>query len=139
MTTSPSPSPSPSTTITFLIFVTRKPTLSPDAFKDYYENKHIPLLRSLAGPIFPISHTRRYLARDPTPPDYPPRVILGNPDGFDYDAFAEATFENEDMLREFQKVMVSKEVLEDEDRFTDRSRLRVVALGETRVAERPGE
>ena len=48
----------------------------------------------------------------------------------------EVTFESEAALQEFQKVMVSPEVLEDEDRFTDRTKLRVVAMGETTVTKR---
>lgn len=125
-----------SNNFTIVVFVTRKPGLSPAAFKDHYENKHLPLLQSLAGPIFPISHTRHYLARDPVNPDHPPIVVWGSPEGFDYDVFVEVTFESEAALQEFQKVMVSPEVLEDEDRFTDRTKLRVVAMGETTVTKR---
>lgn len=125
-----------SSQFTIAVFVTRKPGLSPAAFKDHYENKHIPLIQSLAGPIFPVSHIRHYLARDPVDPEHPPIVVYGSPEGFDYDAIVEVTFENEAALQEFQKVMLSPEVLEDEDSFTDRTRLRVVAMGETTVTKR---
>lgn len=121
---------------TIVVFLTRKPGLSPAEFKDHYENKHVPLLHSLGGPTFPLSHTRHYLARDPSNPEHPPIVVWGNPEGFDYDAFVEVTFESEAALREFQKVMVSPEVLEDEDRFTDRTKLRAVVMGETTVTKR---
>ena len=119
-----------------VVFVTRKPGLSPADFKDHYENKHVPLIRSLAGPIFPISHTRHYLARDPVNPEHPPVFVYGDPKGFDYDAIVEVAFESEAAFLEFQKIMVSPEVLEDEDRFTDRTRLRVVGMGETTVTRR---
>lgn len=121
---------------TIAVFLTRKPGLSPAAFQDHYENKHLPLLQSLGGPLFPLSHTRHYLARDVSNPDHPPMVVWGNPEAFDYDAFVEVTFESEAALREFQKVMVSPEVLEDEDRFTDRSKLRAVVMGDTKVTKR---
>lgn len=119
-----------------VVFVTRKPGLSPAEFKDHYENKHVPLLQSLAGPTFPISHTRHYLARDPVNPEHPPVFVYGDPDGFTYDAMVEVRFENQVAFLEFQKVMVSPEVLEDEDRFTDRTKLRAVGMGETTVTRR---
>lgn len=122
--------------VTLTVFVTRKPGLSPTAFKDHYENTHVPLLRSLAGPIFPLSHARHYLARDPATPDHPAIVIFGAPEAFDYDAFAEVTFESETALHKFQKVMMLPEVMEDEDRFTDRAKLKVVAMGDTAITKR---
>jgi EthD domain len=127
----------PSPTFTILVFVTRKPGLSPSAFKSHYENKHIPLLKSLStGPpsIFPISHTRRYLTRDPSDPAHPVVVLVGDPADFAYDAIAEVNFESEAAFREFQtKVMMTPKVAEDEERFTDRGKLKVVVLGETTV------
>lgn len=37
--------------------------MTPDAFKTYFETKHIPLLQSLFGSLFPDSHVRHYLVR----------------------------------------------------------------------------
>lgn len=121
---------------TTIVFVTRKPGLSPAEFKDYYENTHVPLLQSLAGSLFPISHTRHYLARDLSHPDHPPIVVYGAPEGFDYDVMVEVIFESQAALLEFRKVMVLPEVLADEDRFTDPRKLRAVVMGETTITKR---
>jgi uncharacterized protein (TIGR02118 family) len=121
---------------TIRVFVTRKPGISPTAFKDHWENKHIPLLKSLSGPLFPLSHTRHYLARDPSNPDQAAVVLVGKPEDFDYDGFAEVAFESEAAFQEFVKVMQLPEVAEDEERFTDRGKLKAVVIGETTVSKR---
>jgi hypothetical protein len=119
-----------------VVFVTRKPTLSPEEFKDHWENKHVPLLKSLAGPRFPLSHRRHYLSRDPSAPDYPLRVAVGQPEDFDFDAFTVVTFESEAAFKQFVPTMTRPEVFEDEDRFTVRERMKAVILGETNIATR---
>ncbi len=111
------------------VFVTRKPTLSPEEFEDHWENKHVPLLKSLSGARFPLSHTRHYLFRSESAPDYPLNLVMGQPRDFDFDAFAVVTFASEAALKEFSVTLSSPEVTEDEDRFTIRERLRVVILG----------
>jgi uncharacterized protein (TIGR02118 family) len=121
---------------TIRVFVARKPSLSPTAFKDHWENTHIPLLKSLSGPIFPVSHTRHYLARDPLNPDHPAVVLVRKPEDFDYDGFAEVTFESEAAFQEFLKVMQLPEVAEDEERLTDRRKLKAIVTGETTVSKR---
>lgn len=39
--------------------------LTPAEFKHHYETSHVPLIQSLAGPLFPKSHTRFYIERKP--------------------------------------------------------------------------
>nr|ABD63571.1 hypothetical protein E [Aspergillus parasiticus] len=115
---------------TIAVFVTRKPDLSPDAFQDYWENHHVPLLRRLGGSLFPRSHIRHYLKRDSQAPDFPAAVLVGEPSDFTYDGFAIINFESEAAFQQFVPVMSTTEVAEDEDRFTDRSKMRAVVLGE---------
>lgn len=43
-----------------LLLVHRKSGLSTADFRHHYENVHVPLLKSLAGSLFPLSHTRQY-------------------------------------------------------------------------------
>lgn len=45
---------------TVLLLVHRKLGLSTADFRHHYENVHVPLLKSLAGSLFPLSHTRQY-------------------------------------------------------------------------------
>lgn len=48
---------------TVLMLVYRSPELTPVQFRDHYENKHIPLMKSLTGHDFPLSHARHYIER----------------------------------------------------------------------------
>ena len=50
-------------TFTILIFAYRKPGLTPAQFRIHGEQIHIPLIKSLTGPLFPLSHVRRYIHR----------------------------------------------------------------------------
>lgn len=45
---------------TVLLLVHRKLGLSAADFRHHYENVHVPLLKSLADALFPLSHTRQY-------------------------------------------------------------------------------
>ncbi|KAL2850256.1 EthD domain-containing protein [Aspergillus pseudoustus] len=122
-----------STPYTFAIFVTRKADISPTEFRTHWETNHIPILQRLGGPNFPLSHTRHYLSRDETLPGFPVSpIIVGSEGDFRYDAFAVVTFASEAAFQAFLPVMSSPEVVEDENRFTDRGKLRVVALGQIR-------
>jgi EthD domain len=129
---------------TAIIFAYRKPTTTPAHFKTMYETKHIPLVQSIAGPLFPISHTRRYLARTEGSPQvgsdtstYPATVIVGSQADFDYDAIAELVFSDQDAFQAFfakvSEPANAQRLAEDEDSFLDRSRMRAVALDGTVV------
>jgi hypothetical protein len=129
-------------TYSILLFVTRKPTLSTEEFKDYWENKHIPLLKSLTGPHFPLRCTRRYLARidrkgfgGPANRDHPLLVLRGNVDEFDYDGVAEMSWEDEKAFHKFYRAIwqtdVAVKLAADEESFMDVSRFKAVTVGET--------
>lgn len=88
---------------TIIILVWRKPDISPSTFKSHYETTHIPLIRSLTGPLFPTSHSRFYLARktmedspksDTSNAKHPPTVFVGTSKDFDYDVYCTLEFEN---------------------------------------------
>ncbi|KAL3458192.1 EthD domain-containing protein [Aspergillus heterothallicus] len=117
------------TSLTFAIFVTRKATITPTEFRHHWETNHIALLQRLGGPNFPLSHTRHYISRDDAHPGFPASVIVGEDADFTFDAVAIVTFASEEAFQAFLPVMSSQEVVEDEERFTERERLRVVRLG----------
>lgn len=131
---------------TILIFAYRLPHLSPAAFKDYYETSHIPLLRSIAGPLFPNSHTRNYISRSEHPQGdvnnstYPAAVLIGTQQDFEYDAIAELTFDNETAFQAFfgriSEPLAAKRIADDEDQFLDRAKLKAVLLEETTVTKK---
>ncbi|KAL4898966.1 hypothetical protein BDW74DRAFT_184243 [Aspergillus multicolor] len=111
---------------TILIFVTRRPDLTPAQFRDHWENNHIPLLQRLSGQSFPLSHTRHYL-------QHPITALVGDLADITYDGFAVVQFASKAAFEEFVPVMSSPEVVEDEERFTDRSLLKAVVLGGVNV------
>jgi hypothetical protein len=113
-----------------LIFVGRKPGLSPSEFKDYYEG-HVRLLQFLAGGLFPKLHKRYYLQFGA---DTQPTVLRGDKASFDFDAIAEVSFDDEAAYHAFIDVLGSKEptekLTEDEDKFSDREKLKIVVIGD---------
>ena len=130
-------------TFTVLIFCHRKPGTTPAAFKSHYEDTHIPLIQSLTGPHFPQSHKRFYIHRSPdSNPEnaYPATVLAGAQSDFQYDAFAELSFEDEG---EFQTLMgivgrgeAKERLAADEEVFMDRPRMSVVVVEEPVVTRR---
>ncbi|TPX18276.1 uncharacterized protein E0L32_002785 [Thyridium curvatum] len=76
-----------------LMFGGRKAGITPEQYRDHYENVHIPLMRNLTGDTFPLTHTRHYVERG-APPDFPAAVLPGGGDqaDFAYDAVAVLTY-----------------------------------------------
>ncbi|KAH6616801.1 EthD domain-containing protein [Boeremia exigua] len=127
---------------TILLFVTRRPDLSPEAFRDHYENVHIPLAQRLCAGSWPYKFTRQYLARitrrgfgGPANPDRPPLLLRGDADVIDYDVVSEMTFESEGAFQAFYKRIYEKDVAAklaaDENEFLQLGKTRVVVVGET--------
>lgn len=127
---------------TIILFVTRKANLSPEEFKDHYENVHIPLAQRLCAGNWPTKFTRQYLARitrkgfgGPANPDRPPMLLRGDAQDIDYDCVSEMTFENEDAFQAFYKRVYEKDVAAklaaDETTFLELGKTRVVVVGET--------
>ena len=50
-------------TVSILLLAYRKPGTTPEQFQAYYEEKHVGLVKELAGEDYPLSHTRRYIQR----------------------------------------------------------------------------
>ncbi|PGH14604.1 hypothetical protein AJ79_02939 [Helicocarpus griseus UAMH5409] len=83
----------------------RKPGTTPEQFKAYYDEVHVPLMQYLTGPLFPLSHTRRYVQRtrstgDATTGDsvsqHPASILSGAQADFVFDAITEMVFEGQD-------------------------------------------
>jgi hypothetical protein len=122
-----------------LLFFTRKEGISPSAFKDYFENNHIPLICRMAGPDFPQVHTRMYVHRS-NEGDCAASVIMGAQEDFPYDAVAQMEFEDGAAFHKFIGNRKDPEVLsileEDDSKFSDSSKTRAVILGEICVTKR---
>jgi hypothetical protein len=133
---------------TILLVAYRKPGVSPAEFESHYESSHVPILQSIAGSVFPNSHTRRYIHRvqgiadggaDNT--DHPATVLIGEQADFEYDAIAELVFDDEAAFHAFSARISESEAAEriarDEDLFLDRAKVKVVVVGDCNVTTRP--
>lgn len=118
---------------TVLIFAYRKPGLSPAEFKSHYESSHVPLVESIAGSLFPKTHTRRYIQRADGA-DHAATVLVGSQADFRYDAIAELIFDNEAAFQAFfarvSEPKAAEKIAQDEDKFLDRARMKVVIEGD---------
>jgi hypothetical protein len=123
-----------------IAYETRKPELTTTEFADYYDNIHVPLIKKMTGPLFPLSHARHYLQRQSGPPEYLPAIFFGELSDFDYDAVVIMTFESEEAMMNFQKRYMEPEVLktlqDSESKFIISSKLRVVGAMAPHVTTR---
>ncbi|KAI1322853.1 EthD domain-containing protein [Xylariaceae sp. FL0255] len=118
--------------MTYSVIMTakRKAGMSMADFKKHYEEQHIPLLYSIAGENFPLSHKRHYVQRDEE--GQPSLIIPGKEADFDYDALVVMTFRDKDHFDGFVGMMYGPDVTkvreEDEAKFIEMSSLAAVHL-----------
>ena len=128
---------------TIVMYLWRKPSLSPSAFKSYYETTHVPLIHSLGGPLYPESHTRHYIDRsssssasksgsDEEARNHPATVLVGEQSDFTYDAYSELVFSDEGAYLAFFAAVSKPEkwkvIARDEEMFLDRPKTKIVVL-----------
>ena len=108
-----------------LLFMKRRPGMTLEAFKDYYENHHAPLCEKYASGIS--RYVRRYLTAHPNPE-------TGATDELQYDVITELWFEDEAVFQGTVKYLATSimpdEVVEDEKRLFDRPKLRMATVVE---------
>ena len=134
-------------TVTIFMFIPRKPGMSLAAFRDHYENKHIPLVMRACGDAQPLRHTRFFLKRAAASEEGgasqdagPPLLFAGNPDTIDYDCIAKLDFEDEAHLKRFQQMFkdspLKPEMEADAEKFADTAKFKIVAVEDGLVIER---
>src|ERR1700761_166670 len=117
---------------TMMALATRRPGMTPTAFKTYYEETHIPLIKSITGDLFPITHTRHYLQLNE---DNTPMLLIGDKAAVGYDAIAELTFTDKAAFDAYMAVIIgSKEIMVDADEFLDQSKNILFIIDEAKVA-----
>lgn len=108
-----------------LIFLKRRPGLSLDEFRDYYEIKHIPLCKKYMSGVQ--RYFRRYVQLLPDP-------VTGAPIELDFDVITELWFNDKKMfelvLEYGTRGQMPAEVIADEERVFDRSKIRYAAVTE---------
>lgn len=111
---------------TVLLLVHRKPGLSAAEFRQHYENVHVPLIKSLGGSLFPLSHTRQYTQRGDE--DHGPRD-----NGID--CVTEMQFNTASDFARFSELLasasVASELQKDCEAFMDPSKTDVVIMGDS--------
>jgi hypothetical protein len=122
-------------THTMVAQIKRKPGMTPLQFRNHYETVHVPLLQSLFGIEFPLSHTRHYVTRLPlsetqqsgtnSNSDFP---AVRYREGFkgsnvEYDAISILLFRDLEHFNRFKNLFfepkIQRQVREDEVNFQD--------------------
>ncbi|OTA92692.1 hypothetical protein M434DRAFT_318644 [Hypoxylon sp. CO27-5] len=122
-------------TYTIIALLKRKQGLTPLQFRTHYDTVHLPLLKSLVGSAFPLTHTRNYVSRTSTNPtsddypdeSYPPTIMYqGNSSDVTFDVVTIMTWENKESWDRFLEIFrgdhVARKIGEDEENFLDRGR-----------------
>jgi hypothetical protein len=109
-----------------LVFLKRRPGLSMEEFVDYYESSH-----SKLGEKYMRGNSTRYLRRYLYPIGHP---VTGGVIEPEFDCVTEMWFKDEEQWHttaaSFSKPGEAEVVVEDEQRFLDRSRMRMYAVAE---------
>lgn len=121
-----------------LLFASKKDDITHEEFKDRNENGQIPLVRSLAGDLFPIEHITRYIGRTTekasdtshegaaapqgadersakaqdllsgSQPSGTPLILQGKPEDINWDVMAELNFADEEHFKKFVGVFTDE-------------------------------
>ena len=113
-------------------FLVRKPGMSFEDFKSYYENTHAPMAlhsKNFTGPHAPLSYNRHYVDRkDGSGACFP----FGNGQNWGFDCITRVEFKDEETFKKGMKNFAenSHEIQADEDNFLDRSKSIYIIVGE---------
>ena len=108
-----------------LLFMKRRPGMTFEAFRDYYENHHVPLCLKYTSGV------SRYLRRFLTPQ---PNPETGATQELQFDVITELWFEDEATFRGTVQYLATSimpdEIVEDEKRLFDRALTRMATVVE---------
>lgn len=108
-----------------LLFMKRRPGMSMEAFRDYYENHHAPLCAKYSSGV------SRYVRRFLTPHRNPE---TGAEEELAFDVITELWFEDEAVFRGTVRYLLTAimpdDVVEDEGRLFDRAKTRMATVVE---------
>jgi hypothetical protein len=112
-----------------LLFMKRRPGMTFEAFKDYYENHHAPLCAKYASGVS--RYVRRFLTPHPNPE-------TGATQELQFDVITELWFEDEAVFRGTVQYLATSimpaEVVEDEKQLFDRAKTRMATVVECESA-----
>lgn len=111
-----------------LVLTARCPDLTPDQYKDHYQNVYIPLLRRLLGDAFPLTQERNYIPRSA---DGSVEALIGTGDGA-YDCITVSVFADAEHLQralaESNDIEKKAEREEDEAKFLDMTKTKIMIV-----------
>ena len=106
-----------------LLFMKRRPDITVDAFRDYYETRHAPLATKSSAGLS--RYIRRYI-------DPKPHPETGVPGELPFDVITELWFDNEatfkGTLRYITTSIMPDEIVEDEKHLFDRTSFRIATV-----------
>jgi uncharacterized protein (TIGR02118 family) len=111
-------------------FLKRRPGMSLEDFRKYYENRHAPLILSLM-PRPPRHYVRRYIKFEGNPID----PSAERPQELEFvDCITEVWFDDraafDATLGKFSEAVTRQQIADDEDNFLDRTKIRHVVVDE---------
>jgi hypothetical protein len=108
-----------------LLFMKRRPGMTFEAFRDYYENHHVPLCLKYTSGVS--RYLRRFLTPQPNPETGATRELQ-------FDVITELWFEDEAVFRGTVQYLATSimpdEIVEDEKRLFDRALTRMATVVE---------
>ncbi len=121
-------------TYKILLFMKRRPGMTVEAFRDYYENRHVPLCMKYAAGVK--RYLRRYL-------DPQPNAESGRNDELPFDVITELWFDDEAIFNGTVKYIsgsrMPDDVVEDEKQLFDRASMRMATVVECGAAGDPDQ
>jgi uncharacterized protein (TIGR02118 family) len=112
-------------TYKILLLMKRRPGMSVQAFRDYYENHHAPLAEKYSESV------KRYIRRYVDPHPHPE---TGPVDELPYDVITELWFDDEAVFKGtldyITTTIMPDEIVEDEKKLFDRSSFRIATVVE---------
>ncbi|KAJ9610298.1 hypothetical protein H2200_005075 [Cladophialophora chaetospira] len=135
--------------IMLLCFTVRKPGMSFQDYKAYYEQHHSKNIYDFLGDDSPATYSRHYVER-PSDGDSshiaahgaPAIFLTGQPENFVFDAVTIMTWENEEayisMTKKFTDPDVVSRFTADEEVFLDRSKVVLMSVGRVPVTPPSG-
>ena len=115
------------TTYKILLLMKRRPGMSVEAFRDYYENRHVPLAMKYGGQVKLSRYVRRYLEPQM-------HAESGTNEELPYDVITELWFDDEAMWRGtvqyLSTTVMPDAVVEDEKNLFDRPTMRIATVVE---------
>ncbi len=117
------------TTYKILLFMKRRPGMSVEAFRDYYENHHVPLAQKYSSGVS--RYIRRYIEPQPHPETGPGGEMA-------FDVITELWFEDEKLFKGaiayLSSNLMPDEIIADEKRLFDRASFKIATVVECETA-----